>query len=99
AKLSTISVGRRGRVRLADSDDRRQPVSPDIEHAGLGIDRRSRPIAAAGDARHLNGAALGGRREQRTVVIFADDLEHLLAQLRREIDEIVLAYALNIDRR
>src|SRR5262249_36273689 len=92
-------VGGFARIRLADGDHERQPISADIEHAGLGIDRGARPITATGDARHLDCAALRGRREQRAVVVFADNLDCLLAQLGRYVDEVVLAHALDIDRR
>jgi hypothetical protein len=33
------------------------------------------------------------------VIVFRDDVERLPAQLRREIDQILLAHALEIDRR
>src|SRR6267378_340245 len=84
---------------LAKSDDERHPVGPDIEHAGLRIDRSTSPIAAAADTGYLNRATLRRRREQRAMIVFGDDIDRFLAKLRREIDQILIAQALNIDRR
>src|SRR5713101_8846063 len=84
---------------LAKSDDERHPVGPDIEHAGLRIDRGTSPVAAATDTGYLNRATLRRRREQRATIVFGDDIDRFLAKLRREIDQILIAQALNIDRR
>ena len=68
-----------------------------VQHAGLGIERRARPVGAAHRSRQLDGplrfvrsvADDRRRREQRTDPYLFDDLERLRTQLRREVDQIV----------
>src|SRR4029450_1611355 len=46
---------------------------------------------------NLDGAALGGRRVQRAVVVSRDDLQRLPTQLWRQVDDVLLAHALDVD--
>src|SRR5882724_4058811 len=71
--------------RLMNGDDERHAVGPDIEHAGLRIDRSASPVAAAADTGYLNRATLRRRREQRAMIVFGDDIDRFLAKLWREI--------------
>ena len=58
------------------------------KRAGLRIERRARPVRAAGPTRILNRAFLRRRREERTVVELLEHLERGVLELRREVDQI-----------
>ena len=86
--------------RLVDRDKERHPVGADIEHAGFGIDRRAGPVGAAGDrrapgsCRAATAACTAGRDR-----MCRNDVDRLLADLRREVDQVLLAHALDVERR
>ena len=82
-----------------------EPARRDVEDAGLRIERAAGPVRAAVLARQPQGAerpvdlAHDGRRVERSEFVLRRDLERLLAQLRREVDEVVGRHALPVERR
>jgi hypothetical protein len=82
---------------LVNSYDERKAVGPNIEHAGFGIDGGTGPIGTTDDTWNLDGAAPGGGRVQRAVVVSRDDLQRLPAQLWCQVDDVLLAHALDVD--
>src|SRR5262245_15385334 len=97
-EFPNVVVRRLGWFGLADGNQEGQAVGPDVQHAGLGVDCRAGPIRAAGNARNLDCAALRRGRVQWAVVVLRDDVQRLLAQFRLQIDQVVLAHTLKVDR-
>ena len=93
------SVGRLPRLRLANGNDERQANGADIKRAGFGIHRRPAPVAAAADAGHLDHAAVGRRRKQFAAIKGVGDLQRLLVNLRRQVDQVLVERTLDIERR
>src|SRR5438876_7898793 len=69
----------------------------DVADSRLWITRRARPTCASGDAGQLDRRFLKRRRrEQRSVVVLFQHGQRLLAQLRREVDDVILRDSLPI---
>src|SRR5438876_11021381 len=84
--------------RLRDGVRERERVRRHVQRPGLGVARRARPARASGYAGHQNRGLLQRRgREQRTVVVLFQNGQRLLAQLRREVDYVVLRYSLPVE--
>src|SRR6185437_1090505 len=92
-------IGALPRFRLANGDGDRQAERRHVERVRVGIDRSTGPARAARIAGYLDGAALRRRGEQAAAVIGIGDGDRLLMNLRRQIDEIVVGRALDVEWR
>src|SRR4029077_13612918 len=63
------------------------------------VDPCSTPVCSPDVPGQLDGAALGGRSEQRTVIKLLQHLERLRSQLRCEVDHIVVLKTWSIECR
>ena len=77
---------------------RRIHAGGDVEEPGLGVVRPTWPIGPADDAGQNQGAVERRRREERAVVEPPQLLQRTPPQLRREIDQILLGCALQVER-
>ena len=97
ADVVQVGTRRIGFAQRMDADRRRRRH---VEDTGFGIDRGARPVRAAASARqHQRAGANTRRREQRPHPEARSDLLRLGQKLRREVDQVVLADALAIERR
>src|SRR5215204_5475058 len=90
-------VGALPRFRFLNLDQRRNAVGTDIKQSRLGIHRGARPTRAAGIAGNLDSAALRWRGVKAAAIEGTGDLDRLLVYLRREIDQILVARALQVE--
>ena len=97
-RRSILKVAPR-RIAFRQRHDDRAGERGNEEHPAHRIDARAAPVGAADVTRHLHGAALGWRREQRAAIPLLQHLERLRAQLRREVDHIIVEHALAIEGR
>ena len=99
--MHPFEVAARG-ILLHQPERRCLCVREDVEHLRVRIERAALPIRAAGRRRqHQRGErafpfAHHGRREDRTELVARCQLQRFLAELRREVDEIVDRDALPI---
>ena len=70
-----------------------------VEDVRLGIEAGPAPVGAAHRARRDQGALDRGRGEERTGAVLAEDRERLGAQLRGQVDEVVLVETLALEGR
>src|SRR5215813_2430339 len=69
-----------------------------VEPPGRRVGGGARPARSATDTWQGNGAALAGGSEQRAPVVPIENRQRLLAQLRREVDQLLLPHTLTVKR-
>ena len=94
ASIAHVAAARVARVQ---ADNGRRGDRRDIEKFGGRINRGTAPVGTAHIARHLDVAALGRRREQRTAVPLRQRLERERSQLRRERHDVIVRKALPVE--
>ena len=93
------------RVRRRDCHQGRLRPRLDVEDPGHRIERGAGMIRATRHPRHRERRLLAslapddGRREHRSQHVLSGDLDRLLSQLRREVDQVVDRHALEIEGR
>ena len=98
----------RARMGGFDEADQRRPLDRrDVQHPGFRVDARAAPVGAPHQARHLDSPLRSVRlfvndrrwREERPVDVLAKDVERLLPELGREVDDVVDRHSLLVERR